>query len=148
MSSESAVENAACGPGVVDRFADYLQRTQPDLKGFNRRGLYRMKQLPEISRGNADVSAVMTQYHPDIASAFRDTSTPDFLNLPHENPGVGVILCKSMDAEVVEYTHSRNLSSGMIAEYRTKLIGKEILQQKLHELFLLSAGSVDEEGFE
>jgi len=148
MSCEVAVENAAWGLGVVDRLADYLQRTQQDLKGFSRRGLYRMKQFSEISRGNENMSALMTQYHPDIASAFRDTYIPDFLNLPHGNPGVGVILCKSRDAEVLEYALSRNLSPAMIAEYRTKLIGKDILQQKLHELFLLSAGSVDEEGFE
>ncbi len=182
---------------------------------------------------NANVSALMTQSHPDIASAFKDTYILDFLNLPHhfsekdlrnaitqnlknfilefgkdftfageeyriqvgnndyyidllffhrdlsclvafelkiddfkpeylgklgfylealdrdvkkphENPSVGVILCKSRDAEVVEYALSRNLSPAMVAEYRTKLIDREILQQKLHELFLLSEGSVEE----
>ncbi len=46
------VESAAWGLGVVDRLAEYLQRTQPDLKGFNRRGLYRMKQFYETYRGN------------------------------------------------------------------------------------------------
>jgi hypothetical protein len=64
---------------------------------------------------------------------------------PHENPSVGVILCKSKDEEVVEYALSRNLSQSMIAEYRTKLIEKEVLEQKLHELFLLSAESLEEE---
>lgn len=55
-----------------------------------------------------------------------------------ENPSVGIILCKSKDDEVVEYTLSRNLSPALIAEYKTKLIPKKILQKKLHELFLLS----------
>lgn len=63
---------------------------------------------------------------------------------PHENPSVGVILCKSKDEEVVEYALSRNLSKSMIAEYRTKLIEKEVLEHKLHELFRLSADNLEE----
>ena len=53
---------------------------------------------------------------------------------PHENPSVGIILCKSKDEDVVEYALSRNMSSTMVSEYRTKLISKEILQKKLEEL--------------
>lgn len=52
----------------------------------------------------------------------------------HENPSVGIILCKSKDNDVVEYALSRNMSSTMVSEYRTKLISKEILQKKLEEL--------------
>ena len=44
-------------------------------------------------------------------------------------------LCKSKDEDVVEYALSRNMSSTMISEYRTKLISKEILQKKLEELY-------------
>lgn len=54
-----------------------------------------------------------------------------------ENPSVGIILCKSKDDEVVEYALSRHLSPTLIAEYKTKLIPKNILRKKLHELFLL-----------
>ena len=54
---------------------------------------------------------------------------------PHENPSVGIILCKSKDEDVVEYALSRNMSSTMISEYRTKLISKEVLQKKLEELY-------------
>ena len=54
---------------------------------------------------------------------------------PHENPSVGIILCKSKDEDIVEYALSRNMSSTMISEYRTKLISKEILQKKLEELY-------------
>ncbi|MCX6112784.1 MAG: PDDEXK nuclease domain-containing protein [Proteobacteria bacterium] len=54
---------------------------------------------------------------------------------PHENPTVGIILCKSKDREVVEYALSRNLSPALIAEYKIKLIDKSVLQKKLHELF-------------
>ncbi|OIO72904.1 MAG: hypothetical protein AUJ85_09060 [Elusimicrobia bacterium CG1_02_37_114] len=55
-----------------------------------------------------------------------------------ENPSVGIILCKSKDDEVVEYALSRNLSPALVAEYKTKLIPKKVLQKKLHELFLLN----------
>ena len=53
----------------------------------------------------------------------------------HENPSVGIILCKSKDKDVVEYALSRNMTSTLISEYRTKLISKEILQKKLEELY-------------
>jgi RecB family endonuclease NucS len=56
----------------------------------------------------------------------------------HENPSVGVILCKSKDNEVVEYALSRTLSPALVAEYQTKLIDKKLLQQKFHELLQLS----------
>ena len=60
------------------------------------------------------------------------------VKMPHENPSVGVILCKSKDSEVVEYALSRSLSPSLVAEYKTKLIDKKVLQRKLHELFLIS----------
>lgn len=53
----------------------------------------------------------------------------------HENPSVGMILCKNADTDVVEYSLSRSLSQTMIAEYKTKLIDKAILKQKLAELY-------------
>ena len=53
----------------------------------------------------------------------------------HENPSVGIILCKTKDSEIVEYALSRNLSPTLVSEYETKLLDKKILQQKLHELF-------------
>jgi predicted nuclease of restriction endonuclease-like (RecB) superfamily len=53
----------------------------------------------------------------------------------HESPSVGVILCKSKDGEVVEYAMKRNMSPAKIAEYKTKLIPKRLLQHKIHEFF-------------
>lgn len=54
---------------------------------------------------------------------------------PNENPSIGILLCKDKDSEVVEYALSRSLSPTMIAEYKTQLPDKKLLQQKLHELF-------------
>lgn len=53
----------------------------------------------------------------------------------HENPSIGVLLCKDKDEEVVEYALSRNLSPTMVAQYLTAMPDKKLLQQKLHELF-------------
>ncbi|MFA7403387.1 MAG: PDDEXK nuclease domain-containing protein [Pelobacteraceae bacterium] len=58
----------------------------------------------------------------------------------HENPAIGVLLCASKDAEVVEYALSRSLSPAMIAEYQTQLPDKKLLQAKLHEFYLLNVG--------
>lgn len=282
------LESAEWGDAVVDQLAAYIQTKHTEIKGFTRRGLYRMRQFYEAYRRKEIVSTLLTQMswsnhllllsktktdderlfyiqlsikekysfrelerqidsgyyeramlskkkvptalaqiHPDIANSFKDTYILDFLNLPQtysekdlqknivsnlkdfilefgkdfafigreyriqvgkndyfidllffhrglkclvmielkiddfkpeylgklnfylealdrdikkpgENPSVGIILCKSKDDEVVEYALSRNLSPALIAEYKTKLIPKNVLQHKLHELFLAS----------
>lgn len=53
---------------------------------------------------------------------------------PHENPSIGVLLCKSKDDEVVEYALSRSLSPTLVAEYELKLPNKALLQRKMQEL--------------
>lgn len=55
---------------------------------------------------------------------------------PNENPSIGILLCKDKDSQVVEYALSRSLSPALVAEYRTQLPDKRILQQKLKELFV------------
>jgi predicted nuclease of restriction endonuclease-like (RecB) superfamily len=53
---------------------------------------------------------------------------------PHENPSIGILLCKGKDHEVVEYSMARNTSPALIADYETKLISKNVLANKLHQL--------------
>lgn len=53
---------------------------------------------------------------------------------PFEKNSVGVLLCKGKDTEVVEYSLARNISPAMIANYETRLIPKDILAKKLHQL--------------
>lgn len=53
---------------------------------------------------------------------------------PFENNSVGILLCKGKDTEVVEYAMARNTSPAMIADYETKLIPKNVLANKLHQL--------------
>ncbi len=53
---------------------------------------------------------------------------------PHENPSIGVLLCRDKDDEVVEYALSRNLSPTLIAQYQLQLPDKKLIRAKLHEL--------------
>lgn len=53
----------------------------------------------------------------------------------HENPSIGILLCKGKDNEVVEYALSRNLSPALVSEYEMQLPDKKLLQQKLHDIF-------------
>ncbi len=62
----------------------------------------------------------------------------------HENPSIGVLLCKGKDDTVVEYALARNLSPAVIAEYETKLPDKKLLQAKLKEFAELFESAKDE----
>lgn len=63
---------------------------------------------------------------------------------PHENPSIGILLCRDKDHEVVEYAMSRNLSPTLIAQYQLQLPDKKLLQQKLHEIFSNNSFGDDE----
>ena len=49
------------GDKVIDEVANYISATAPTIKGFNRRGLYRMKQFYETYKEDEIVSALLTQ---------------------------------------------------------------------------------------
>ena len=53
----------------------------------------------------------------------------------HERPSIGVLLCATKNQEVVEYALSRIISPAIVAEYRTILPDKKLLQSKLHEFY-------------
>ncbi len=279
------VANAEWGAGVVDSLAEFIKENHPDIKGFTRRGLYRMKQFYETYKDVEFVSTLLTQIpwsshllilskiksleekefylrlaikeklsvrelerqlntavyersmlagkiasslptHLNDEKFFKDTYVFEFLDLPknysekdlrkalvqnlkdfilelgkgfsflgeeyrvevgnhdyyidllffhrelrclvavdlkieefqpefvgkmnfylealdrnvkkeHENPSVGILLCKGKDDEVVEFALSRNLSPTLIADYKTKLIDKKLLRAKLRELIAL-----------
>ena len=52
---------------------------------------------------------------------------------PHENPSIGVVLCKSKNDEIVEITMSRQLTPALVAVYETKFIDKELLRRLMHK---------------
>lgn len=279
------IETQEWGQSVVKQLAEYLHQSEPDLKGFSDKNLWRMKQFyqeyknyPNLSTllrevswshnlaifsrcktieekefylkvsrqenysfrelerqissslfertllGNSKLSTVLREIHPQITNTIKDSYIFDFLNLAelhneselqkglikkmksfilelgkdflfvseeykvqvgnsdfyidllfyhrslqclvafelkadkfkpehlgqinfylealdrdvkkeNENASIGILLCKDKDNEVVEYALSRSLSPTMVAEYKTHLPDKKILQQKLHDLF-------------
>lgn len=59
LSKES--EKASFGDAYIDAIAKEIQDSFPGIKGFNRRGLYRMKQFYETYIDNEFVSTMLTQ---------------------------------------------------------------------------------------
>lgn len=55
------LSNATWGDKTVDELASFIQKEHPEIKGFNRRGLYRMKQFYETYSSMSFVSLPMTQ---------------------------------------------------------------------------------------
>ena len=55
------LEQAEWGDAVISQLAEHLAQTQPGLRGFTRRNLFRMRQFYEAYRGDEKVSALLTQ---------------------------------------------------------------------------------------
>jgi predicted nuclease of restriction endonuclease-like (RecB) superfamily len=56
------------------------------------------------------------------------------VKLPEENPSVGLILCKSQNDEVVRIALSKAVAPMKVATYKSKIIDRKLLKQKLHSL--------------
>ena len=77
------IEAAEWGDGVVDQLAQFIARTEPGLRGFTRRNLFRMRQFYEayredpISVATGDTIAVVSSpHHPrDRASARKSANS-------------------------------------------------------------------------
>ncbi|KJH73582.1 PDDEXK nuclease domain-containing protein [Aliterella atlantica] len=112
--------------------------------------------------GNSDFAIDLLFFHRELQSlvAFElkvDKFQPEYLGQlefylealdrdikkSHENPSIGVLLCRDKDDEVVEYALSRAMSPTVVAEYEIKLIPKEVLRRKLNELYELLATRED-----
>jgi predicted nuclease of restriction endonuclease-like (RecB) superfamily len=59
LSKESA--KASWGDAFIDATANYIKENCPEIRGFTRRGLYRMRQFYETYKGNEFVSPLVTQ---------------------------------------------------------------------------------------
>ena len=59
LSTECA--KSSWGDSVIDETAKYIKDNCPEIKGFNRRGLYRMKQFYETYKNDEFVTALLTQ---------------------------------------------------------------------------------------
>ena len=54
-------EQASFGDAYIDGIANEIQQAFPGIKGFNRRGLYRMKKFYETYWDNEIVTPLLTQ---------------------------------------------------------------------------------------
>lgn len=59
ISRES--KEASYGDSYIQSLADFFSKNYPQIKGFNRRGLYRMKQFYETYKDDEKVSTLLTQ---------------------------------------------------------------------------------------
>ncbi|MBU0955198.1 MAG: DUF1016 family protein [Spirochaetes bacterium] len=77
------IATAAWGEGVVDQLSAYLAATQPGLRGFTRRNLFRMRQFYEAYQDESIVSALLTQlpwtHHLIILGQTKRCEEKDFL---------------------------------------------------------------------
>ena len=55
------INSSEWGDGVVDQLADYIALTQPNLRGFTRRNLFRMRQFYETYRDDEKISPLVRQ---------------------------------------------------------------------------------------
>lgn len=117
------------------------------------KGFTYMGEQYRIQVGNRDFRTDLLFYHRDLQCLVLfelkiEDFEPEFIGKlnfylealdrdvkrPHENPSIGILLCKGKEIEVVEYAMARNISPAIVAEYETKLIDKKILADKLHQL--------------
>ena len=55
------VNDSNWGDKIVDKLEEFMKREYPTMKGFTRRGIYRMKQFYETYKDNEIVSTLLTQ---------------------------------------------------------------------------------------
>ena len=125
-------KEASYGSGFVDNVAEFFFTNYPELKGFNRRGLYRMKQFYELYSGDEKVSTLLTQLswsnHLKIMSGSKSNEEREFYitlaikeNLTHRE------LVRQMDSGYYE-RHMLSNSNNLPAIQRAK--------QETHNLFM------------
>lgn len=117
------VSGGKWGDGVVKQLADFIREKYPNLKGFTRRGLYRMKQFYETYNGVEIVSPLVTQLswtnHLTILSKCKNIDEKQFyLLLAVKEKLSKRELIRQIDAGVFERTM---LSEKNVSEQLTKL---------------------------
>jgi predicted nuclease of restriction endonuclease-like (RecB) superfamily len=55
------IANASWGDKSIEDLADFIGKNHPDLKGYDRRGMYRMKQFYDTYKNSSIVSPLVTQ---------------------------------------------------------------------------------------
>ena len=125
-------KEASYGSGFVDNIAEFFSTNYPELKGFNRRGLYRMKQFYELYSDDEKVSTMLTQLswsnHLKIMSGAKNKEEREFyINLAIKENLTHRELVRQMDSG---YYERYMLSNG------NNLPAIQIAKQETHNLFM------------
>jgi predicted nuclease of restriction endonuclease-like (RecB) superfamily len=138
------IEKAEWGDAVVSQLAEHLAKTQPGLRGFTRRNLFRMRQFYETYRGDEKVSAVLTQlpwtHHLIIFGQSKRPEEREFyIRLAIQERWSSRELERQFKAALFERTVTQpaKISAALIAEYQTQLPDKQLLLAKLQEFYSL-----------
>jgi hypothetical protein len=126
---------AAWGEGVEDELARYIAQEQPDIKGYTRRNLFRMRQLFGTYRAEPKVSALRTQLHPEAETIFKDSCLLDFLDLPadHSERDLQRALVKNLKQFLIGLG-----PDFCFAGEELRLPDRVLLQPKLREFYQLA----------
>ncbi len=117
------VKSQNWGDGVVEQLALYIAKSEPDLKGFSVKNLWRMKQFYEAYSD-----------FPIVSTVLRELSWSHNLTIfsrckTHEEREYYLNLCKSENYSVRELDRQISASS-----YERKMLSKPILSTLLREL--------------
>ncbi len=128
------------GDRTIRNIAERIARARPDLSGFSRPGLYRMRQFYELYKDDPIVSPLVRQIAwSNHLVVMARASTPEERRFYLEK-------CRAnKDDAVVEYALSRSLSPTMVSTYRIALPDKKLLAERLHRIteWLAEASSRD-----
>ncbi|MCL2106045.1 MAG: PDDEXK nuclease domain-containing protein [Oscillospiraceae bacterium] len=131
----NATKGKNYGDSFIQKLADFFAREYPEIKGFNRRGLYRMKQFYETYAGNEIVSTLLTQLnwsnHLKLLSACKSIEERIFyMQLAIKERYSARELARQVDSAYFErYMLSQNLPKQLKAKLTEKIfLDKYVLE--------------------
>ena len=126
------IEAAEWGDGVVTQLAEHLARTQPGMRGFTLRNLFRMRSFDKAYRGYAIVTAVPSQLSAEAETAIGISDTSDLTIEPYTRADEKVLACcdnyrgRTISSFVIKVNARRNgsftskwpfVNAGAVASY-------------------------------
>lgn len=116
------IKEASWGDKTVDELSNFLQKHHPELKGFNRRGLYRMKQFYETYVSFSIVTSVITQLQNTDSKG--DTIVPSSSTQFEIDDIRGTILCS------LSWTHHRIIFTRCETEEEIVFYLKQVIKER------------------
>lgn len=134
------VENGSWGKNIVEELSNSIRNNFPNLKGFTRRGLYRMKQFYETYYTNKKVSTLLTQIswsnHLTILSKCKTIEEKQFyIALSAKEKWSNRILQRQIESSVFERTilSKTNVSTALSQLNATS---QNILQESFKDTYI------------